>query len=247
MNGVRGPFVIKLVIAGKASADQGVVIFNSHCKTCHGKEAKGGVAIGFNNPDFFRASSLEYIFNTVTRGRMNTAMPSWSMLADREMADLLEYIESLGVEGSGSKFKGRGSRVEANFDFRISNFKFPVIRHPASVSLREAKRRSSGIRHPALNASTTSVPAVMESMGKEPRGRRSCIDTTWEYNFAGPTLGNKIRGTELFAYRCAECHGTHGTGLKAPSLNDQLFLNAATNGFLLATITLGRPGTEMPL
>jgi mono/diheme cytochrome c family protein len=37
-----------------------------------------------------------------------------------------------------------------------------------------------------------------------------------------------------------------GEGVQAPALNNQEFLNAVTNGFLLATITLGRSGTPMP-
>jgi hypothetical protein len=37
-----------------------------------------------------------------------------------------------------------------------------------------------------------------------------------------------------------------GEGLKAPALNNQEFLSAASNGYLLATITVGRNGTAMP-
>ena len=43
-----------------------------------------------------------------------------------------------------------------------------------------------------------------------------------------------------------ECHGEAGEGKKAPALHNQEFLGAATNGYLLATITLGRRGTPMP-
>jgi mono/diheme cytochrome c family protein len=45
---------------------------------------------------------------------------------------------------------------------------------------------------------------------------------------------------------CAECHGEAGEGKKAPALNNQELLGAATNGYLLATVTLGRRGTPMP-
>ena len=33
---------------------------------------------------------------------------------------------------------------------------------------------------------------------------------------------------------------------KAPALNNQELLNAASNGYLMATITIGRNGTVMP-
>ncbi|MGB2959613.1 MAG: cytochrome c, partial [Bacteroidota bacterium] len=45
---------------------------------------------------------------------------------------------------------------------------------------------------------------------------------------------------------CSSCHGKAGEGIKAPALNSQEFLSGATNGYLLATVTLGRRGTAMP-
>jgi cytochrome c oxidase cbb3-type subunit 3 len=62
----------------------------------------------------------------------------------------------------------------------------------------------------------------------------------------GPSIGNPGLGQRLFDQFCAECHGENGEGIKAPALNNQEFLNAATNGYLLATITLGRSSTPMP-
>ncbi len=40
--------------------------------------------------------------------------------------------------------------------------------------------------------------------------------------------------------------GPQGKGLKAPALNNQEFLSAASNGYLMATMTIGRHGTGMP-
>jgi hypothetical protein len=37
-----------------------------------------------------------------------------------------------------------------------------------------------------------------------------------------------------------------GEGSQAPALNNQEFLNAATNGFIYATLSIGRNGTAMP-
>ena len=37
-----------------------------------------------------------------------------------------------------------------------------------------------------------------------------------------------------------------GRGPKAPALNNQEFLNGATNGYVFATVSLGRSGTDMP-
>ena len=75
---------------------------------------------------------------------------------------------------------------------------------------------------------------------------RSTEDTTYDIIFQGMSLGNPSKGKKLFKDLCSECHGTNGKGPKAPALNNQEFLNAASNGYLLATITLGRIGTAMP-
>ncbi|MCX5795525.1 MAG: c-type cytochrome [Elusimicrobia bacterium] len=59
-------------------------------------------------------------------------------------------------------------------------------------------------------------------------------------------------GRVLYRETCAKCHGLEGKGKHenkpegfAPSLNNEQFLKAADDNFLLATIALGRPGTPM--
>ena len=67
-----------------------------------------------------------------------------------------------------------------------------------------------------------------------------------EYIFTGSNPGNPVNGEELFKKHCSECHGDQGEGKIAPGLNNQEFLSAASNGYLLATISIGRNGTQMP-
>ena len=58
-------------------------------------------------------------------------------------------------------------------------------------------------------------------------------------------------GARLFASYCAACHGATGKSIAdgpdhyAPALNNNDFLSAASDGFLLATIARGRRGTPM--
>ncbi|TPW21474.1 MAG: cytochrome c [Elusimicrobia bacterium] len=58
-------------------------------------------------------------------------------------------------------------------------------------------------------------------------------------------------GKVLYGQNCASCHGVDGKGMRdlkggyAPSLNNPEFLAAADDGFLLATIAVGRPNTGM--
>lgn len=65
----------------------------------------------------------------------------------------------------------------------------------------------------------------------------------------GETNGRVPAGKTLYARHCAKCHGENGEGRRqgnATSLNNQDFLATVSDGFLIATITKGRPNTEMP-
>ncbi len=62
---------------------------------------------------------------------------------------------------------------------------------------------------------------------------------------ANPTVA---QGQRLYATYCATCHGPTGNGYAAdnsPSLRTTTFLATATDAFLDAAITRGRPGTAM--
>ena len=52
-------------------------------------------------------------------------------------------------------------------------------------------------------------------------------------------------GYELFAARCAFCHGGHGMGAKGPALTAGHYKRGGSNLTLFSTIATGRPGTQM--
>ncbi len=259
-----------LLATGKGSGAAGKELFKIHCETCHGAKAIGGLAIGFNNHDFFRATSKEYIYNTLLRGRMNTAMPSWSFFTDQEMAGLLAFISVIGhsiplnpLKGTYSSPSGEAGRGAKLFHYACSRCHGEHGEGntgPAILNMDFIRTADDYFLYQTISRGRVHTPmhgwirSGSQEGGLQPgeireiiRFIRSCEDTVWKYIYPGPTLGNKEAGQILFGELCAECHGTHGSGLKAPSLNDQQFLNAATNGFILATITLGRPGTPMPV
>jgi len=53
------------------------------------------------------------------------------------------------------------------------------------------------------------------------------------------------RGSDLFAARCAFCHGGRGRGAKGPSLTSGHFKRGGTDLTLFSTVVNGRPGTQM--
>jgi mono/diheme cytochrome c family protein len=53
------------------------------------------------------------------------------------------------------------------------------------------------------------------------------------------------RGSDLFAARCAFCHGGHGRGAKGPALTAGHYKRGGSDLVLFSTIVTGRPGTQM--
>jgi mono/diheme cytochrome c family protein len=75
---------------------------------------------------------------------------------------------------------------------------------------------------------------------------RQTAGTDRDYVYQGSNPGNAAAGKVQFEANCAECHGKDGKGPRAPALNNQEFLSAVSNGYIMATISVGREGTKMP-
>jgi cytochrome c oxidase cbb3-type subunit 3 len=109
---------------------------------------------------------------------------------------------------------------------------------------------SGGRTHTAMFGWSTDI----QGEGKlDPQGvsdiiayMRLTAQTPRNYIYQGSNPGKAGVGKSLFAENCAECHGEGGEGKNAPALNNQEFLSAASNGYLIATISIGREGTKMP-
>ncbi len=61
-----------------------------------------------------------------------------------------------------------------------------------------------------------------------------------------PLGGDSVRGAELFAKNCQNCHGTESVRGTAPTLHNREFLANARPAFLRFAIEHGRPPTPMP-
>jgi mono/diheme cytochrome c family protein len=53
-------------------------------------------------------------------------------------------------------------------------------------------------------------------------------------------------GAPIFLKNCSPCHGTQGEGAVGPPLRDSQYVETSAEAVLFATISGGRPGTEMP-
>jgi cbb3-type cytochrome c oxidase subunit III len=252
------------VINGSGSS--GREIFMANCQVCHGPDGKDGIVIPLNNPGFLEIAPDRFIYLTLLSGRGNTAMPSWSYFTDSQMADLLAFIRSWGHMGRIKKFPGLEggnpqdgalqyhylcSRCHGEFgegetgpailnkDFLEAagnNYLYHTIGYGRSHTAMFGWKGQTAGDTRIEDDQIVNIIAYMKSTQQ--------LD--WDYIYAGSNPGNATTGGQVFRKHCAECHGAEGQGTWAPALNNQDFLSAATNGFILATITIGRAGTEMP-
>jgi mono/diheme cytochrome c family protein len=61
-----------------------------------------------------------------------------------------------------------------------------------------------------------------------------------------PGQSDAARGAPLYLLHCTPCHGNEGQGVDAPPLRNSQFVQAGGDQNVAATVSDGRPGTEMP-
>lgn len=256
-----------LVLSGQTgSAQRGNQLYEQLCKTCHGQDGRGGIAVALNQEDFLGRAYNPFILNTLLYGRGNTAMPGWSHLEDTALKDLVAFIRSWsGRVPSGIQISLPQSDPEEGA------LKYHYLCSRCHGEFGEGETGPSIINRDFLEAAGDGYLYQTISQGRshtamfgwssdvynqeklEPGDisnligfMRIAAKKPLTYVYAGSNPGRSKEGGAIFNQRCAKCHGENGEGVKGPALNNQEFLSAASNGYLMATITLGRNQTAMP-
>jgi mono/diheme cytochrome c family protein len=94
--------------------------------------------------------------------------------------------------------------------------------------------KEGGLRAPEIEA----IVAHLRSLGDGPSPKADEGPPHW-------VRGSAKAGSKLFGNNCAGCHGKKGEGLEGPALANPVFLETATDTFLVETIRRGRRGTAM--
>jgi cbb3-type cytochrome c oxidase subunit III len=191
-------------------------------------------------------------------------MPAWSRLTDRELGSLIVFLRglqkkpvqpepALSVRGNSvrgdSLFYNLCSRCHGRYgegDLGPAILNRDFLAAATDGFLFETISR--GREHTPMFGWTRQARAGKKLVASDIHDVTAFMRAAPRPDFlpAGASAGNPASGQNLFRELCAECHGETGEGKKAPALHNQEFLGAATNGYLLATITLGRRGTPMP-
>lgn len=258
---------LRTVMNKRGDPLQGKEYYLDHCSVCHGPDGRGAGIITLSNPDMLAAASDAFLFTTVVNGRSNTAMPAWGRFSSEQMSHVLAFLRSWTTPPAPrrtiSPTGGDALRGQDRYHYLCSRCHGiygqgdtgPAILNPdfqKSVSDSFlANMITYGRQGTAMFGWVTAVSQnerlSSENVADIIAYLRKAAANPPEVIYAGPGFGSAERGRPLFLSHCAECHGLNGEGTKAPALNNQELLNAATNGYFFATLSLGRSGTDMPV
>jgi len=247
-------------------AKTGHELFEQHCVACHGEEGRGGVAVALNQEGLLSMAGDRFIIETIRAGRDNTAMPGFAYLGQESLDRLLEAIRSWGREQYGavrvplpspdtaegalqfhflcSRCHGEHGEGETGPAIINRDFLAAADDHYLYLTISRGRPHTAmfGWSSDVYNQERLERQDISSIIGF----MRSEASRPLTYIYPGANPGNNDRGDAVFRQHCSSCHGHDGGGLKAPALNNQELLSAASNGYLMATITLGREGTAMP-
>ncbi|MCP4213514.1 MAG: c-type cytochrome [bacterium] len=261
---VKGPAFAD-VQAQKGDKKNGASLYRSRCGTCHGADGEGGIGPSLNNGDFLRLASDRFLFDTITKGRANTGMPSWSRLTAPQTADILAFVRDWQtlptVQLSERKISGDIKEGESLFKSMCvgCHGKYgqggvgPGILNRDFLAAASDEYIRKSIADGRRNTPMISWSHTREGLARlEPRDidnltayARSMENHRPEMIPAEISTGVPTKGKTLFKRMCSGCHGVNGEGEHGPALNNQEFLNGSSNGFIHSTIALGRSGTAM--
>lgn len=242
-------------------------LFRGKCAGCHGQEGKGGIGVRLNGANIVPAMTNEFLYKTITEGRPATAMPAWPQLTADEVAGLITYLRSwqdeskftlakapvfgsLGNENAGREHYAmacascHGSVGEGGVGPRLTNAAF-------------LETASDDVLYEWIAHGRTDTPMIgflKSEQGVVELKPEEIIDVIAYLRYQGSHktaplvqtgLGDPVLGKSLYDGTCASCHGYDGEGASGPQLRNPTFLKSASDGFLQATIAMGREGTAM--
>ncbi len=252
------------------SARVGGILYNANCVMCHGQDGGGDLGPTLNTQAFLTVVPDRYLIETLVQGRPGTGMPSWHHFSNEDVASIVRHMRTWQTEPAkdaewhqqevargdwdtgATLFAGmcascHGPQGEGSIGPQLNN---PVFLRTASdVMLREwiaygkegtpmlgFRRSGQGI--------TELTDRQIEDLVTYLRRLQRMGETELPRVSKSPH-GRPERGEVLYAGSCAACHGDQGEGASGPALANPNFLKFASDGFLMATMAMGRTGTEM--
>jgi mono/diheme cytochrome c family protein len=246
------------------NVDKGRELYQDKCAVCHGDDGKGGIGIALNTPDLLRVADNPFLYRAIVEGRPDTAMPAWRHLSSDQIAALIAYIRSWEkrpiVKIKSAPPRGDFVRGEAHYKTtcqschgeqgiggtgpRLVNSVFLDSASDDMLFHWISQGRSGTAMKGFLKVYQGSAGLTPEQIA-DVIAYLHHLSAQEKHPLLRAGTGDVHAGAALFRSRCALCHGADGQGITGPQLNNPTFLSFASNGFLAATMALGRTGTAM--
>jgi mono/diheme cytochrome c family protein len=242
----------------------GEAIYRGNCLGCHGESGVGGIGLRLNSPNIVPAVSNKFLYRTIVEGRTSTAMPAWPQLSADEIAGLITYLRSWQDAAPVALASAPG---RANYDLGRIHFELACAQchgdrgqggvGPQLVNSTLLDTASNDLLYEwiahgrvgtAMKGFLPEEQGVVELESDEIADVIAWLryeDGAGEKEIMRTGVGNASLGSELYMGNCASCHGAYGEGASGPQLHNPTFLRTASDGFLAATMVMGRQGTAM--
>ncbi len=241
--------------------EEGESVFLSNCATCHGRDGSGGIGPSLNSGELVTLASHNYFAATITDGRPDSGMPSWSTLSAEQLSDTVAYVRNLaapvelrdipteqGVASDGKEIftgvcgqchgpsgeGGTGPAIGASDFTKLTDNQFlaGMIKYGRTGTEMRPHGQVPSALADYTDEEIADIVAYIRTLGAE--------------NVIRQTIrGSVDAGEEWYNRLCVNCHGKSGRGGIGPALSNPAFLSVASDGFLQAQMALGRTDTEM--
>lgn len=252
------------------SASIGHTLYKANCVMCHGRDGSGDLGPSLNTQAFLTVVGNDYLARTMIEGRPGTGMPSWRHLSNDDVASLIRFLRTWQTQPSkppnwhaqrvphgdwdagrqlfrGSCAGCHGVDGEGATGPQLNN---PIFLSSASdVMLREWIRNGKpGTEMLGFRKGGQGVTELTERQIEDIIAYLRLLERGGDGDVtrvAKSPYGRPGKGAAVYARSCVGCHGDRGEGASGPALSNPEFLKRASDGFLMATMALGRDGTEM--
>jgi len=252
------------------SARIGKILYKANCVMCHGPNGAGDLGPSLNTQEFLTVATDSFIANTLIDGRPGAGMPSWRHFSNVDLASLIRFLRTWQTDPAkpddwyaqvvprGDSDAGRflftsvcsgchGVDAEGATGPQLNNPAF--LRNATNVMLRAwITYGKSGTE---MRGFLKGGQGVAELSPHQIENLVSYLRSL-EFKSKGEIIrlarspnGRPEKGAKTYRRSCSGCHGPRGEGASGPALSNPNFLRFASDGFLMASMVLGRSGTPM--
>jgi mono/diheme cytochrome c family protein len=218
------------------SAQEGALIFDTNCATCHGQNGLGSsFAPAVNDSSKLNEVDENWLRSMLLFGRPALGMPAYGTLLSEDQTDhLLALFQAWGA----------GEVV-------MPTYNATTLINAAIFSLEGGDTESAALQIDWALSAMADGPGkdmMLDANRQLADGDMSgSLDTLKILQDQWP-IGDPVNGAELYAANCASCHGANGEGGGEgvfPALHPNEFIQMNTNSELVAFLKVGREGTAM--